>query len=293
MQRCHRRQSAKAHPPRTVACLCATPALYKRLRARLRAGDTPKAAEALLWRWKHWPAAPRSSSLMTRAMPPLPALLPALFLLQLCAFAGSRSLPDIRGHDLPGWQGERSVERRRAAGVGTDEGAASPVFLSWSPRIILVERFLSKDEAAHIIDLARCVAALSTRLHAGPIDLRSMRRRTACLRQRAPRADPGARTPRGRRGGRGSCFARRPRSSADCRSWHAHFVLTPCTLPDAALTWSGRRWWTRCRGAAWLTRSGPAAARSWHQTRTMCSRRCRCAWQSWPCCRRRTRRRCR
>jgi hypothetical protein len=138
---------------------------------------------------------------MTRAAPPLPALLPALFLLQLCAFAGGRSLPDIRGHDLPGWQGERSVERRRAADVGTEEGAASPVFLSWSPRIILVERFLSKDEAAHIIDLARCVAALSTRLHAGPIDLR---RRTARLRLRAPRAAPGKRTPRGRRGGRGS-----------------------------------------------------------------------------------------
>jgi hypothetical protein len=113
---------------------------------------------------------PQLVPMPSRAAPPLPALLPALLLLQLCAFAGGRSLPDIRSHDLVGWQGERSVERRRAADVGTDDGAASPVFLSWSPRIILVERFLSEDEAAHIIDLARCVAALSTRLHGRPID---------------------------------------------------------------------------------------------------------------------------
>ena len=87
-----------------------------------------------------------------------PLVLPALLLLQLCACAGGRSLPDMRGRDLPGWEGERTVERRRTADVGTNDGrAAAPVFLSWSPRIILVERFLSKDEAAHIIDLARCV----------------------------------------------------------------------------------------------------------------------------------------
>ena len=229
----------------------------------------------------------------SRATPLLPSLLTALLLLQLCAFAGSRSLPDIRGHDLPGWQGERSVERRRAADVGTEEGAALPVFLSWSPRIILVERFLSKDEAAHIIDLARCAAALSTRLHAGPIDYAlhapAHRARASSRPVRRPWCMPAAWPARGR----GSCLAQRPCSSADCGAWHAHLDLTRLAPHGAAPTWSARRWWTRCRAAAWWTRSAPAAARSWHQTRMMCLQRCRCAWRSWPCCRRRTRRPCR
>ena len=97
----------------------------------------------------------------------MPRRLAPLLLSCLAASAlASRSLPDIRGdHDLPGWGGERKVPRRVAADdVGTGDGddmPAVPVFLSWSPRIILVERFLSKAEAAHVIDLARCVSPRS------------------------------------------------------------------------------------------------------------------------------------
>ena len=97
-------------------------------------------------------------------------LAPLLLSCLAASALASRSLPDIRGdHDLPGWGGERKVPRRVAkvdedkVGTGSDEDMpAVPVFLSWSPRIILVERFLSKDEAAHVIDLARCVPRWSS-----------------------------------------------------------------------------------------------------------------------------------
>jgi hypothetical protein len=83
----------------------------------------------------------------------------ALLLLACAATARRDPLPDMRGsrtetRELPGWEGE---QQRSTDGVGTDDTAPRTTFLSWSPRIILVERFLSVAEANHIIELARCV----------------------------------------------------------------------------------------------------------------------------------------
>jgi hypothetical protein len=97
----------------------------------------------------------------------------AAILLSLAAAARRHGrhdpLPDMRSkEDLMGWSQERP--RRRAGEVGTEglatDGAPPPRlrFLSWSPRIILVEDFLSPSETAHIIQLATCVLA-TTREH--------------------------------------------------------------------------------------------------------------------------------
>jgi hypothetical protein len=95
-------------------------------------------------------------------------LLAALALLALPhAHAFRRlGLPDQRVHELPGWRGEQKRRRTAADAPSAAEEAQAPTpqpaapkvtFLSWAPRIVLVERFLSTDEAAHVIDLARCV----------------------------------------------------------------------------------------------------------------------------------------
>jgi hypothetical protein len=99
---------------------------------------------------------------------PRAALAAALLLHALTAHARRLPLPDTRSNaqhedDFPGWGGERHATSRD---VGTASDAAySDVpaarlpprvkFLSWDPRIILVENFLSPAETAHIIKLAR------------------------------------------------------------------------------------------------------------------------------------------
>jgi hypothetical protein len=98
---------------------------------------------------------------------PRAALAAVLFLHVLAAHARRLPLPDTRSSaqhedDLPGWGGEQQHATSRT--VGTDDAysdlpaARLPPrvkFLSWDPRIILVENFLSPAETAHIIKLAR------------------------------------------------------------------------------------------------------------------------------------------
>jgi hypothetical protein len=116
-------------------------------------------------------------------------------------------LPDQRVHELPGWRGEQARRRATAAaptaaqGGGTSEheqllaaqaalaaDAAAPVvtYLSWAPRIILVQRFLTPSEAAHVIELARCVrgAHFPRRLREPRCSAARARGRTAHARAR-------------------------------------------------------------------------------------------------------------
>ena len=58
---------------------------------------------------------------------------------------GRYALPSSRGKgDLPaGWGGEKALARREAVAA---LNKPAPVFLSWSPRIVLVREFLTEEE---------------------------------------------------------------------------------------------------------------------------------------------------